>query len=165
MIQKKHWAIYLRVSCQDQIKTGLDAQMRTMVEFCERQGVKDYEIFSDEGIAGAKESRPSLDRLMKAAHDGHISHVAVYSFSRFARSTTHLLRALETFQKLGIEFISLTEQIQTNSPMGRAFFTLTGESILKRFPEGKIPSSVSVGLRLHPFYCGPTVPALPIESS
>lgn len=95
-----------------------------MKEFCERLGVTDFELFTDEGISGAKESRPSLDRLMKAVHDKQISHVAVYSFSRFARSTTHLLKALEIFQKLGVEFVSVTEQIQTNSPMGRAFFTV-----------------------------------------
>ena len=123
MSQNKRWAIYVRVSTPDQEK-GLDSQMRAMVDFVERQGVKNYEIFSDHGISGAKISRPSLDRMMKEVEEGTISHVAVYSFSRFARSTTHLLKALENFQKLGVEFISYTEQIQTNSPMGRAFFTV-----------------------------------------
>lgn len=123
MTQKKHWAIYCRVSTSDQA-SGLDSQIRAMKEFCERQGVTDYELFTDEGISGAKESRPALNRMMEAVETGSISHVAVYSFSRFARSTTHLLKALEKFQKLGCEFISLTEQIQTNSPMGRAFFTV-----------------------------------------
>jgi len=123
MSQGKRWAIYVRVSTPDQEK-GLDSQMRAMIDFVERQGVKNYEIFSDHGISGAKVSRPSLDRMMKEVEEGTISHVAVYSFSRFARSTTHLLKALENFQKLGVEFISFTEQIQTNSPMGRAFFTV-----------------------------------------
>ena len=123
MPQKKRWAVYCRVSTTDQ-QSGLDSQIRAMREFCERQNVMDFELFTDEGISGAKESRPSLNRLMAAVEAGEISHVAVYSFSRFARSTTHLLKALETFQKLGVEFISYTEQIQTNSPMGRAFFTV-----------------------------------------
>jgi DNA invertase Pin-like site-specific DNA recombinase len=119
----KKWAVYCRVSTSDQ-QSGLDSQIRAMREFCERQGVKEFELFTDEGISGAKESRPSLNRLMAAVEAKEISHVAVYSFSRFARSTTHLLKALENFQKLGVEFISYTEQIQTNSPMGRAFFTV-----------------------------------------
>lgn len=123
MALKKKWAVYCRVSTTDQ-QSGLDSQIRAMREFCERQGVMDFELFTDEGISGAKESRPSLNRLMAAVEAGDISHVAVYSFSRFARSTTHLLKALENFQKLGVEFISYTEQIQTNSPMGRAFFTV-----------------------------------------
>ena len=123
MDKKKRWAIYCRVSTADQ-SSGLDSQRRAMIDFCERQGVTDYEIFADEGISGAKESRPSLNKMMEEVQKGTISHVAVYSFSRFARSTTHLLRALESFQKLNCEFISLTEQIQTNSPMGKAFFTV-----------------------------------------
>jgi DNA invertase Pin-like site-specific DNA recombinase len=123
MSEKKRWAVYCRVSTSDQ-SSGLDSQCRAMREFCERQGVTDYDLFTDEGISGAKESRPSLNRMMEAVEAGGISHVAVYSFSRFARSTTHLLKALEKFQKIGVEFISLTEQIQTNSPMGRAFFTV-----------------------------------------
>jgi DNA invertase Pin-like site-specific DNA recombinase len=123
MTEKKHWAIYCRVSTSDQA-SGLDSQIRAMKEFCERQGVMDYELFADEGISGAKESRPSLNRMMEAVEAGQISHVAVYSFSRFARSVTHLLKALEKFQKLNCEFVSLTEQIQTNSPMGKCFFTV-----------------------------------------
>jgi len=123
MTENRRWAIYCRVSTSDQA-SGLDSQIRAMKEFCERQGVTTYELFTDEGISGAKESRPSLNRMMAAVEAGEISHVAVYSFSRFARSTTHLLKALEKFQKLKCEFISLTEQIQTNSPMGRAFFTV-----------------------------------------
>lgn len=123
MSQPKKWAVYCRVSTNDQ-KSGLDSQIRAMREFCERMGVTEFELFTDEGISGAKESRPSLNRLMEAVQAGQISHVAVYSFSRFARSTTHLLKALEAFQKIGCEFISVTEQIQTNSPMGRAFFTV-----------------------------------------
>jgi DNA invertase Pin-like site-specific DNA recombinase len=53
MSQNKRWAIYVRVSTPDQEK-GLDSQMRAMVDFVERQGVKNYEIFSDHGISGAK---------------------------------------------------------------------------------------------------------------
>ena len=97
MSQNRRWAIYLRVSTQDQA-TGLDAQSRTMVEFVERQGIKNYEIYSDHGISGAKISRPALDRLMKDVDEGGISHVCVYSFSRFARSVTHLLQGLEAMK-------------------------------------------------------------------
>ena len=53
-----------------------------------------------------------------------ILSVIVYSFSRFARSTTHLLSALEEMRKAETEFISITEKIETNSPMGRCFFTV-----------------------------------------
>ena len=57
---------------------------------------------------------------MMAVKNKELSSVVVYSFSRFARSTTHLLSALEEMKKYETEFISLTEKIETNSPMGRA---------------------------------------------
>jgi DNA invertase Pin-like site-specific DNA recombinase len=64
--------------------------------------------------------------MMNDVRNGQISNVLVYSFSRYARSVTHLLRALEEFRKLNVGFISITESIDTNTPLGSAVFTLTG---------------------------------------
>lgn len=105
-------------------KNGLEAQIRALKEYCEQNHITEYELFTDENISGAKISRPSLDRMMEAIKKRQIAGVVVYSFSRFARSTTHLLSALEEMKKYEAEFISLTERIETNSPMGRAFFTV-----------------------------------------
>jgi DNA invertase Pin-like site-specific DNA recombinase len=116
-------AVYARVSTADQ-KTGLESQIRALKEHCERMKVENYEVFADENISGAKVSRPSLDRMMVAIRNKEISTVIVYSFSRFARSTTHLLGALEEMSKCETEFISITEKIETSSPMGRCFFTV-----------------------------------------
>jgi DNA invertase Pin-like site-specific DNA recombinase len=116
-------ALYARVSTSDQ-KTGLEAQIRALKEHCEKNNITEYELFTDENISGAKASRPSLDRMVAAVRQKEISTVIVYSFSRFARSTSHLLSALEEMKKYETEFISITERIETNSPMGRAFFTV-----------------------------------------
>ena len=116
-------ALYARVSTSDQ-HSGLEAQIRALKEHCARMGLEDFELFTDENISGAKISRPSLDRMMMALRQREFSTVIVYSFSRFARSTTHLLGALEEMKKYDTEFISITEKIETNSPMGRAFFTV-----------------------------------------
>lgn len=129
--QNKITCLYVRVSTQDQV-SGMESQIRTLKEFCEKNGVKNAEIFADEGISGAKHSRPGLDRMMKLVREGKAERVIVYSFSRFARSVTHLLTALEEFRAKNVSFISYTEQVDTNSPMGRAFFTLTGESMPAR---------------------------------
>lgn len=119
----KRVAAYIRVSTSDQ-KTGLEAQARALKEHCERNRIAEYELFADENVSGATVSRPSLDRMMEAVRRGDISTVIVYSFSRFARSTTHLLTALEEMKRHGTEFISITERIETNSPIGKAFFTI-----------------------------------------
>lgn len=115
--------LYVRVSTSDQ-SSGLEAQVRTLKEFCEKNKITHFELFCDEGISGAKSSRPGLDRMMALVREGKVEKVVVYSFSRFARSVTHLLSALEEFKKYNASFISYTEQVDTNSPMGRAFFTV-----------------------------------------
>ncbi len=118
-------ALYCRVSTGNQ-STGLEAQVRALRDYCNRTGVSDYVIYEDENQSGVKSSRPALDRMMKDVRDGMISKVIVYSFSRYARSVTHLLRALEDFRKLNVGFVSITESIDTNTPLGAAVFTILG---------------------------------------
>src|SRR5271166_650012 len=95
----KRVACYARVSTSDQ-KNGLESQVRALKEYCEHNKIVDFELFADENVSGAKVSRPSLDRMMEAVRKGEISSVIVWSFSRFARSTTHLLSALEEMKQL-----------------------------------------------------------------
>src|ERR1041385_4431398 len=110
----KKVALYARVST-DQQTGGLESQIRALKEHCERMKIDSYDLYTDENISGAKASRPSLDRMMAAVRNNEHSSVIVYSFSRFARSTTHLLNALEEMKKHDTEFTSLTEKIETNS--------------------------------------------------
>lgn len=121
----KKVALYCRVSTGNQ-STGLEAQVRALREYCSRNAVTDYVIYEDENQSGVKQSRPSLDRMMKDVRAGLIEKVIVYSFSRYARSVTHLLRALEEFRKLNVGFVSITESIDTNTPLGAAVFTILG---------------------------------------
>jgi DNA invertase Pin-like site-specific DNA recombinase len=121
----KKVALYCRVSTGNQ-STGLEAQVRALRDYCSRNAVSDYVIYEDENQSGVKQSRPSLDRMMKDVRDGLIEKVIVYSFSRYARSVTHLLRALEEFKKLNVGFVSITESIDTNTPLGSAVFTILG---------------------------------------
>jgi DNA invertase Pin-like site-specific DNA recombinase len=120
---QKITALYCRVSTHDQ-HNGLESQIRTLKEFCEKNKTENFEIFTDEGISGAKNSRPSLDRMMSLVRSGNVESVVVYSISRFARSVTHLLNALEEFNKLGVSFVSYTEKMDTNSPMGKMVFVI-----------------------------------------
>lgn len=121
--QFKRVACYCRVSTNLQ-SSGLEAQERAIKGYCEQNNITGFQLFKDEGISGTKSSRPGLDDMMKQVKAGEISTVIVYSFSRFARSTTHLLSALAEFKKLGVSFTSITERIDTNSPLGIAFFTI-----------------------------------------
>ena len=101
-------------------------QTRELEEYCRRRGWEIAGVYVDRGVSGAKDSRPGLNRLMGKAHQRHFDAVAVWKFDRFARSVSHLLRALETFRALGIEFVSLSEQVDTSTPMGKMVFTVLG---------------------------------------
>lgn len=91
--------LYARVSTTDQ-QNGLESQVRALKEYCALNKITDYELFADEGVSGTKSSRPSLDRMMEAIRKGESSCLVVYSFSRFARSVTHMLQGLEELKNL-----------------------------------------------------------------
>jgi len=118
-------AIYARVSTTDKGQDP-EMQLRELREFCQRRGWEIAAEYTDVGISGAKDRRPELDRLMQDARRRRFDVLAVWRFDRFARSVSHLLRALEEFNALGVQFISLTENIDTSTPTGRMIFTVLG---------------------------------------
>ena len=69
----------------------------------------------------------------------------VWKFDRFARSTRHLLAALEEFDHLGVRFISVQDQVDTESPMGRAMFTIIGA--MAELESSLISERVTAGMR------------------
>ena len=136
-------ALYARVSTSN----GQDPTMQTreLKEYCERRGWKIAGEYVDTGISGAREKRPELDRLMADAHRRRFDAVVVWKFDRFARSVSHLLRALETFKALGIEFVSLSEQMDTSTPTGKMVFTVLGA--VAELERSLIAERVRAGLR------------------
>jgi len=115
-------ALYMRVSTKGHGQTT-DTQAVALQEYAERRGFTAVE-YRDEGVSGAKDRRPALDRLMADARARKFDVVIVARFDRFARSVSHLLRALEEFKALGIDFVSLNESIDTSTPMGKMIFTV-----------------------------------------
>ena len=114
-------AIYTRVSTQDQ---SVDMQIIDLRRYCDQRSLEVYKEYSDQGISGVKDRRPALDELMSDAKKKKFDAVLCWRFDRFARSTKHLITALEEFRHLGIEFISYHENIDTSSPLGKAMFTI-----------------------------------------
>jgi DNA invertase Pin-like site-specific DNA recombinase len=135
-------AIYARVSTLN--GQTPEMQLRELREYCQRRGWTAVE-YVDVGISGTKEKRPQLDRLLADAHRRHFDAVVVWRFDRFARSVSHLLRALETFRSLGIEFVSLSEQVDTSTPAGKLVFTVLGA--VAELERSLIVERVRAGLR------------------
>ena len=123
--------LYIRVSTLDQVN-GAESQARALLEWCTRNNITEYETFTDQGISGAKESRPALDKMMDRVKRLEADQVIVFAFSRFARSTMHLLKGLQIFKDCKTRFVSITEQIDTESSMGIAMFTLSGQKTTKK---------------------------------
>src|SRR5215471_17789486 len=121
----KRAAIYCRVSTRGHGQTT-DTQAVALREYAARRDFQIVDEYRDEGISGAKDHRPELDRMMSDARKRRFDAVLVARFDRFARSTKHLVLALEEFQALGIDFISLNESVDTSTPMGKMIFTVIG---------------------------------------
>lgn len=123
MKSKNRTAIYMRVSTATQ---KADLQKDGLMEYARRAGLEIVNEYLDTAISGRKEGRPALKKLMKAARNHEYDCVLVWKFDRFARSVSHLLRALEEFNHLNIRFVSVQDQVDTQSPMGKAMFTIIG---------------------------------------
>ena len=134
--------LYCRVSTKDQ---SCDSQLRDLRGYCMARGFEVTREYVDVGQSGAKDSRPALDKLIADARKRKFDSIMVWRFDRFARSTKHLLLALEEFRSLGIQFISYQENIDTASPLGQALFTIV--AAVAQLERDLIKERVSAGIR------------------
>lgn len=137
----KRTAIYCRVSTKEQTTEN---QKRDLIRYCEQRELAIVQIFEDQGISGTKQNRPSLDDMMTKARRGEFDTVLVWKFDRFARSTKHLISALEEFQSLNIDFISFNEGIDTSTSVGKMVFTFLGA--IAQFERSLIVERTHAGL-------------------
>jgi DNA invertase Pin-like site-specific DNA recombinase len=137
-------ALYARVSTTNNSQSP-EMQMRDLREHVERRGWNLVGEYLDSGISGSKDSRPALDKLMSDAHRRKFDVIIVWKFDRFARSVTHLLRALDTFRVLGVDFVSLSESLDTATPAGRMVFTVLGA--VAELERSLVAERVRAGLR------------------
>ena len=121
MTEPTRVAIYLRVSTLDQ---DPESQGREVRAFVTARGWAIVDTYQDLGISGAKARRPALDRLLKDAWHGRFETVAVWDLSRIARSTLNALQLLQELQEMRVRLIAVKQTFDTDTPLGRAFFTL-----------------------------------------
>src|SRR5712692_127812 len=134
--------IYARVSTKDQ---SCELQVRDLRAYCTARGFDLVREYVDVGQSGTKDSRPELNKLIDDARKRQFDAVICWRFDRFARSTKHLLLALEEFRSLGIQFISYQENIDTSSALGQALFTIV--SAVAQLERDLIRERVSAGIR------------------
>jgi DNA invertase Pin-like site-specific DNA recombinase len=135
-------ALYARVSTAQQ---STDMQLRDLRAYCQGRFWEIVHEYIDEDQSGAKQSRPALDMLMADSRRGKFQAVLVWRFDRFARSLTHLLKALDEFQWHGIDFISHQENVDTSTPGGRLVFQIFGS--IAEFERAILRERVKAGVR------------------
>jgi len=114
-------AIYLRVSTAEQTTLNQELELNS---YCEREGFDIFEIYKDEGVSGAKTSRPALDKMLKDMREKKFEAIIVWKFDRLGRSTKHLLQVLEEMKNKDVRLIATSQNIDTGTPMGKFFFTI-----------------------------------------
>jgi site-specific DNA recombinase len=127
-ILKPRVAIYSRVSTEEQAKEGLsvEAQIDKCKSFCDARGWEIFKVYKDAGFSAGTLNRPALELLLRDAEEKRFDIILVYKIDRFSRKLKDLITILEDLKKKDINFTSVTEQIDTTSAMGEAFFQIIG---------------------------------------
>ena len=135
-------AIYARVSTTDQT---CDLQLRELRQYIAARGWEVESEYVDTGWSGAAAARPELDRLLKDARLRRFDVVLVWKLDRWGRSVAASVKSIQELASLGVRFIAMTQNIDTDdaNPMSRfllhilaAFAELERELIRERVTAG-----------------------------
>ncbi len=135
-------ALYARVSTSEQT---VDPQLDALREYARARGLEVIEEFVDQGVSGAKDRRPALDRLLKDARRRRFDLVACVKLDRLARSVRHLTTLAAEFEALGIGLVVLDQAIDTTTPSGRLLFHVLGA--IAEFERDLIRELTAAGMR------------------
>lgn len=141
-------AIYSRKSKESDSGDSIENQIKMCKQYCENnypgEEIK-YSVFQDEGFSGKNTERPKFQELLKDIQDKKIDKLICYRLDRISRSVADFSTTLELLQANNCDFISIKEQFDTSTPMGRAmiyiasvFAQLERETIAERVKDNLI---------------------------
>lgn len=142
MVAQKRVALYARVSTLDKGQDP-ETQLLALREYAARRGLVPVGEYIDYA-SGTRDDRPQYQALLSAARKRQLDVVLVWRYDRFARSTQALVRALNEFHSLGVDFISYQENIDTTTPQGELIFTVMAS--LAQFESALISERVKAGM-------------------
>lgn len=111
----------MRVSTADQTTLNQELELK---KYCENNGIEIFKVYREEGVSGAKTSRPQLDLMLQDIRNKSFDCVIVWKFDRLGRSTAHLLQVLEELKNKSVRLIATSQNIDTSTPMGKFFFVI-----------------------------------------
>lgn len=147
MIKKMVVAIYVRVSTLEQYKEGysINEQIERLKKYCEAKGWVVYKVYIDGGYSGANMDRPGLQEMLRDVEAGAFNAVLVYKLDRLSRSQKDTLEIIEDILlPATVEFISMTENIDTSTPFGRAMIGIL--SVFAQLEREQIKERITLGL-------------------
>lgn len=135
-------ALYARVSL-----TGQDPEVQLMELRAEAasRGWTITDEFVDQGVSGAKDRRPALDRMLAAVRTGDVDVVAFTALDRLGRSLSHLVRLFDEFRELGVNVVATKQPIDTTTPVGVLIFQIL--AAVAQFERELVRERVKAALR------------------
>lgn len=124
--KKTRCAIYTRKSTDEGLEqafNSLDAQREACTAFVQSQKHEGWTVlltlYDDGGFSGGNMERPALQRLLADIEAGQIDVVVVYKVDRLTRALSDFAKLVEVFDRHGVSFVSITQQFNTTTSMGR----------------------------------------------
>lgn len=162
-MDKRFDAIYARQSVDKKVSLSIQQQIERCRQLCDNANVLEY---SEGGVSGKDTERPELQRLLRDIERGKIKRVFVYKLDRLSRNIRDFYDMFEKFKDYNVSFISVLDNFETESAMGRAmmgivavFAQMERENIVQRvtdnyyfritergsWPGGKCPFGFTIG--------------------
>ena len=135
-------AIYSRKSKFTGKGDSIENQIQLCMDYSKSIGIKEFLVYEDEGFSGGNIDRPQFKKMMQDAKDKKFDCLVCYRLDRISRNVSDFSTLIEKLNKLEISFISIKEQFDTSTPMGRAmmfissvFAQLERETIAERIKD------------------------------
>lgn len=141
MASEKRIALYVRVSTSDQ---STELQLRELNQFTQARGWTTIKVYKDKAT-GTNGNRPLLKQLLSDARQRKIDVVIIWKLDRLFRSLKNLISTLQEFTELGVDFISLKDNIDLTTSSGRLMMHMLGA--FAEFEASLIKERVKAGLR------------------
>lgn len=138
---KRRVAIYVRVSTSEQ---STDLQLRELNDFVNSRGWEITSVYEDSAFSGTTANRPQLKQLMSDVRQRKIDIVVCWKLDRLFRSLKDLIQTLQDFADVGVEFISLKDQLDLSTSSGRLLMHMIGA--FAEFEAALIRERVCAGL-------------------
>jgi site-specific DNA recombinase len=140
------WIIYARVSSDEQIKgTSLGGQVEACQQMCRLLGHEVGRVVDDGGQSAGSLNRPGMQEILADLRDGQVAGIVVHKLDRLTRSLRDLLDLVDLASQHNCALVSVSEQLDTSSPMGRFFVQMLGA--IAEWERATIRERVTAGIR------------------